>query len=134
MRPSFIFFTRSFLVFRARSAAAAASSSISSAACAGAGAAYPVAFVTACKAATCDGRELNLTASEFKILSALAARRGVVYSRDELLDLLYPAGETVVHKTVDFHVHNIRGKLGKARAGLLETVRGFGYRLKKSDA
>ncbi len=94
---------------------------------------YPVEIDTACKTATCDGRDLALTASEFKILAALAARRGVVYSRDELLDLLYPAGEAVVHKTVDFHVHNIRGKLGEARAGLLETVRGFGYRLKKSD-
>ena len=94
---------------------------------------YPLMVDTGCKTATCDGRELRLTPSEFKILAALAARRGIVHSRDELLDLLYPTGEAVVHKTVDFHIHNLRAKLGPDRAGLLETVRGFGYRLSKSD-
>ena len=117
---------------RTEPASQAAASGEGSEGSAGTGA-YPVEVDTACKTATCDGRDLALTASEFKILAALAGRKGVVYSRDELLDLLYPAGEAVVHKTVDFHVHNIRGKLGEARAGLLETVRGFGYRLKKSD-
>ena len=94
---------------------------------------HPIRIDMACKSASCDGVELDLTASEFKILAALAARKGVVYSRDELLDLLYPAGEAVVHKTVDFHVHNIRAKLGPKGAALLETVRGFGYRVRKAD-
>ena len=94
---------------------------------------HPIQIDMAGKSATCDGADLRLTASEFKILAALASRRGVVYSRDELLDLLYPAGEAVVHKTVDFHIHNIRSKLGPERAPLLETVRGFGYRVRKLD-
>ncbi len=94
---------------------------------------HPISIDAACKIATCDGADIRLTASEFKILAALAARPGVVYSRDELLDLLYPTGEAVVHKTVDFHIHNIRAKLGPKRAPLLETVRGFGYRVRKSD-
>jgi DNA-binding response OmpR family regulator len=93
---------------------------------------HPLRVDTACKSVTYKGRELELTPSEFKILAALAARKGVVYSRDELLDLLYPAGEAVVHKTVDFHVHNIRAKLGVEGAALLETVRGFGYRIRKA--
>lgn len=92
---------------------------------------HPIRVDLACKSATFDGRDLDLTPSEFKILAALVARKGVVYSRDELLDLLYPAGEAVVHKTVDFHVHNIRAKLGPKGAALLETVRGFGYRIRK---
>ena len=100
---------------------------------AAAGNAHPIRIDMDCKSATCGGAELDLTPSEFKILAALAARKGVVYSRDELLDLLYPSGEAVVHKTVDFHVHNIRAKLGPRGAALLETVRGFGYRVRKSD-
>lgn len=94
---------------------------------------HPIQIDMAGKCASCDGEKLDLTASEFKILSALSARKGVVYSRDELLDLLYPAGEAVVHKVVDFHIHNIRGKLGPEAAALLETVRGFGYRVRKLD-
>lgn len=94
---------------------------------------HPIRIDIAGKCAFFEGAELALTPSEYKILAALAARKGVVYSRDELLDLLYPAGEAVVHKTVDFHVHNIRSKLGADGADLLETVRGFGYRVRKLD-
>jgi DNA-binding response OmpR family regulator len=93
---------------------------------------HPIRVDTAGKCATFKDRELELTPSEFRILAALVARKGVVYSRDELLDMLYPAGEAVVRKTVDFHVHNIRTKLGPEGAALLETVRGFGYRIRKA--
>ncbi len=94
---------------------------------------HPIQIDKAGKCAFHEGAALGLTPSEFKILAALTARKGVVYSRDELLDLLYPAGEAVVHKTVDFHIHNIRSKLGAGGADLLETVRGFGYRVRKLD-
>ena len=66
-------------------------------------------------------------------MAALMRRPGVVFSRGELLDILYPRGESVVQKAVDVHIHNIRKKLGGDGAGLLQTVRSFGYRLARSD-
>ena len=89
---------------------------------------YPIQVDWDGKACTLKGRVLDLTQSEFVILSALVRRPGVVFSRDELIDLLYPKGGTVVPKAVDVHVHNIRAKLGREGAGLIETVRSFGYR------
>ena len=66
-----------------------------------------------------------------KVLDAAGAIRhaGVVFSREELLDILYPHGESVVQKAVDVHIHNIRKKLGDDGARFLQTVRSFGYRL-----
>jgi len=82
---------------------------------------------------TCSYRDrvLDLTQSEFVILSALVRRPGMVLSRDELIEALYPRGGSVVPKAVDVHVHNIRNKLGEEGAGLIETVRSFGYRAAK---
>ena len=73
---------------------------------------------------------LDLTPSEFKIVAALTARPGFVLSREQLLDLLYPDGESGTHKAVDVHIHNLRKKIGEPGAELLETVRGFGYRVR----
>jgi len=74
-----------------------------------------------------DGRDLKLTAAEWKILKALAARNGTVVSRERLLGegLEYLSAEGS-ERTVDTHVKNLRAKLGEA--GWIETVRGFGYR------
>jgi DNA-binding response OmpR family regulator len=94
-----------------------------------AGAGYPIQLDWAGKSATYEGEPLNLTQSEFKIMAALMRRLGVVFSREELLDILYPHGESVVQKAVDVHIHNIRKKLGDDGARLLQTVRSFGYRL-----
>ncbi|HHG89473.1 MAG TPA: response regulator transcription factor [Devosia sp.] len=89
---------------------------------------YPIQMDWECKSARFDGKELQLTQYEFKILGALTRRPGVVFSRDELLDLLYPTGASVVLKAVDVHIHNLRTKLGPQGAKLVQTVRGFGYR------
>jgi len=74
-----------------------------------------------------DGRELRLTAAEWKILSYLAAKAGTVVGRERLLgqslDYLVAEGS---ERTVDTHIKNLRAKLGDA--GWIETVRGFGYR------
>jgi DNA-binding response OmpR family regulator len=93
------------------------------------GASHPIQLDWACKSATYKDEPLNLTQSEFKIMAALMRRPGVVFSREELLDILYPRGESVVLKAVDVHIHNIRKKLGDEGAGLLQTVRSFGYRV-----
>ena len=89
---------------------------------------YPIRVDWDGKVCSFEGQDLDLTQSEFVILSALVGRPGVVFSRDELIDLLYPHGGTVVPKAVDVHVHNLRSKLGPEGAKLIETVRSFGYR------
>ena len=94
---------------------------------------YPIQMDWECKSARFDGKELELTHYEFKILSALIRRPGIVFSRDELLDLLYPSGGSVVQKAVDVHIHNLRAKLGPLGAKHLQTVRGFGYKVAKVE-
>jgi len=94
---------------------------------------YPIEMDWACKVARFEERELELTQYEFRILAALIRRPGVVFSRDELLDLLYPSGASVMPKAVDVHIHNLRTKLGPAGAKLLQTVRSFGYKAARQD-
>ncbi|MBN1837800.1 MAG: response regulator transcription factor [Spirochaetales bacterium] len=74
-----------------------------------------------------DGRDLQLTAAEWRILKTLAARPEIVVSRERLLgeSLEYLSAEGS-ERTVDTHVKNLRAKLGDP--GWIETVRGFGYR------
>lgn len=93
---------------------------------------HPIQLDWACKAATFKGQTLDFTQSEFKIMAALMRRPGVVFSREELLDILYPHGESIVPKAVDVHIHNIRKKLGDGCGQLVQTVRSFGYRIAKS--
>jgi DNA-binding response OmpR family regulator len=92
-------------------------------------ASHPIQLDWACKSAAYAGAPLDLTHSEFRIMAALMRRPGVVFSREELLDILYPHGESVVQKAVDVHIHNIRRKLGEEGARYLQTVRSFGYRI-----
>ena len=83
---------------------------------------------------TCDGRPLELTAAEYKLLHALMSAPGRVFSRDELLSRLYAHGETVIDRTVDVHIGHLRQKLGDDPAAprFILTVRGFGYRFAES--
>jgi len=76
-----------------------------------------------------DGEDLDLTATEYKLLVALAERRGRVQSRSQLLEQVWDAHPEIQTRTVDMHVQRLRNKLGEA-ADLLETVRGFGYRFR----
>jgi DNA-binding response OmpR family regulator len=77
------------------------------------------------------GREVALTRREFDLLAALAEHPGWVYDRDHLLLGVWGyAHADVETRVVDQHVANLRRKLEAAGAqGLLETVRGVGYRL-----
>lgn len=78
---------------------------------------------------TMSGREVELTATEFKLLLALAVRRGRVQSRAQLLEDVWEASSDVHTRTVDMHVQRLRSKLGP-EGDLIETIRGFGYRLR----
>jgi DNA-binding response OmpR family regulator len=73
------------------------------------------------------GKPIELTATEFKLLSVLAQRRGRVQSREQLLREVWEYNSLVDTRTVDTHMRRLREKLGPA-ARHLGTVRGVGYR------
>ncbi len=79
------------------------------------------------------GREVALTAIEYKLLLTLAERRGRVQSRPQLLETVWEAHPAIQTRTVDMHIRRLRAKLGPA-ADLIETVRGFGYRFRAPAA
>lgn len=76
-----------------------------------------------------QGRSLELTPNEFRLLHQLAAQPGRVYSRSQLLDLLHGEGRAVTERAVDSHVKNLRRKLEQAGAGSerIRSVYGVGY-------
>lgn len=76
-----------------------------------------------------DGLEIDLTPIEYRLLMLLAERRGRVQGRQQLLDAVWSAAPDLQTRTVDMHIQRLRGKLGAA-GDLIETVRGFGYRLR----
>lgn len=78
---------------------------------------------------TVDGREIDLTPTEFKLLLLLAERKGRVQPRNLLLETVWEAAPDIQTRTVDMHVQRLRAKLGPA-GDLIETVRGFGYRIR----
>ena len=73
-------------------------------------------------------KRVDLTAAEFKLLAALFRQPGRVFSRDELVGIVWGAETEIEIRTVDTHLRRLRGKLGSA-AEHIQTVRGFGYRL-----
>ncbi|MGZ5022969.1 MAG: response regulator [Chthoniobacterales bacterium] len=77
-----------------------------------------------------NGKSVRLTSVEFKLLSMLVLRRGRVQARDRLLNEVWGYESLIDTRTVDTHVRRLRKKLGKA-ADAIETVRGFGYRLRE---
>ena len=74
-------------------------------------------------------KKIELTATEFKLLSLLAQRRDVVQSRDALLRDVWDYDSSMDTRTVDTHMRRLREKMGAA-ARFLDTVRGVGYRFK----
>jgi two-component system phosphate regulon response regulator PhoB len=78
-----------------------------------------------------DGEVVDLTPTEFKLLLTLAERRGRVQGRGHLLETVWEAAPDIQTRTVDMHVQRLRTKLGSA-GDLIETVRGFGYRLRSA--
>ncbi|WP_028999820.1 winged helix-turn-helix domain-containing protein [Azohydromonas australica] len=80
----------------------------------------------ATRSVTLDGAPVQLSTREFDLLHALMLGAGRVLSRDQLEQQLYRWGQEVESNAVEVHVHHLRRKLG---AGLIQTVRGVGYRL-----
>ncbi|MBS2966324.1 response regulator transcription factor [Actinocrinis puniceicyclus] len=76
-----------------------------------------------------DGARVELTATEWGLLTALAAVPGRVYSRYELVNRVLGYEFSGYERTIDSHVKNLRHKLGSAGTEVIETVVGVGYRL-----
>jgi two-component system phosphate regulon response regulator PhoB len=77
--------------------------------------------------ASWKNKPIELTATEFKLLTLLAQRSGRVQSRDQLLRDVWEYDSLIDTRTVDTHMRRLREKLGAA-AKHLDTVRGVGYR------
>lgn len=79
-----------------------------------------------------DGEPLNLTMREFDLLAFLMRSPGEVFSREMLLRRVWGWDFDGGSRTVDVHVQTLRSKLG-AYSGLIQTVRGVGYRMRDND-
>lgn len=77
---------------------------------------------------TVDGEPVALTPTELRLLLELVGEPGVVLSRQTLLDRVWDYGEWGDTRVVDVHVQRLRAKVGAER---IETVRGFGYKLRR---
>lgn len=77
------------------------------------------------------GQPLELTPVEFRLLQALADSPGRVYSREQLLDRIYPDYRVVTDRTVDSHIKNLRRKLQEIAPDeeVIRSVYGVGYKL-----
>lgn len=80
-----------------------------------------------------DGKKVFLTLKEYDLLCLLIKKKGRVYTRDELLSLIWGYDFSGESRTVDVHIRTLRSKLGSC-GELIETVRGVGYRIgEKND-
>ena len=79
--------------------------------------------------ATMGEKPLDLTPSEFELLTALVRQPGRAFSRAELIDVALGDDAIVLERTIDVHIRALRKKL-EENADLIQTVRGIGYRLR----
>ena len=84
------------------------------------------------------GAPVTLTRQEFRLLALLVRTPGRVYTREQMLDRVWEDGGTVTDRTIDAHIKTVRRKLTEAAvadpvsaAGLIETVRGIGYKVRE---
>ncbi|MDN5925996.1 MAG: response regulator [Hyphomicrobiales bacterium] len=80
---------------------------------------------------TRGGQPVRLSRREFSILRALLDRPGQILSKSQLEDRLYGWQEEIESNAIEVHIHNLRAKLGP---GLVQTVRGVGYRMAETGA
>ena len=75
-----------------------------------------------------NGRKIEMTTTEFRILELLSSRKGIVFSRARILDHLWGDEKLIIDRAIDVHINHLREKLGDA-ASLIKCVRGVGYKL-----
>lgn len=76
---------------------------------------------------TVDGEPVGLTAKEYALLLYLVSNRGIVLSRDKILNEVWGYDSMVVDRTVDWQIKLLRNKLGSCR-DCIKTIRGVGYK------
>ena len=76
---------------------------------------------------TVDGAALELTAKEYALLQYLVENRGIVLSREQILNAVWSYDDSVVDRTVDWQIKLLRSKLGAYR-DCIRTIRGVGYK------
>nr|WP_320191727.1 response regulator [uncultured Desulfobacter sp.] len=77
-----------------------------------------------------NGTPVNLTLTEFQLLSFLASKKGWVFSRNQIVDAIHGTDYAVTDRSIDVVISGLRKKL-KPKAYVIETVRGVGYRYKE---
>lgn len=77
-----------------------------------------------------EGVEVKLTNTEFKILQCLIEKPGHVFNRSQLIEFALGKDVSVVDRTIDVHITNLRKKLGVI-GSQIESIRGVGYRIKE---
>lgn len=79
---------------------------------------------------TINKKRVDLTTTEFKLLSVLVSRIGWVFNRQQLLDEIWDYDRVVLDRTIDVHIRNLREKLGKY-GNYIKSMRGVGYKFEK---
>jgi DNA-binding response OmpR family regulator len=77
-----------------------------------------------------EGKRIELTSTEFKILKLFLSNKCKVFSRYDILDHIWGHDKIVLDRTIDVHIKNLRDKLGKA-GQFIKNIRGVGYKLEE---
>jgi len=80
-----------------------------------------------------EGKKINLTAMEFKLLHFLASQPGRVFTREQILNNVSSEDAYIIDRNIDVHIRSIRKKLDKQR-DLIETIHRVGYRFRDEEA
>lgn len=82
--------------------------------------------------ASLNGKRIDLTLTEFKLLQLLTKRPGWVYTRAQMLDYLWGNDKVVIDRTIDVHIKNLRDKI-RPYDVCIKPVRGVGYKYSRED-
>jgi two-component system response regulator PhoP len=94
----------------------------------------PLEVNTVTRVVRIDGKQIQLTAMEYRVLEYLALRRGALISKEELLEHLYDFNWERFGNVIEVYISGLRRKLeGAAGKRLIHNVRGLGYRLEQED-
>jgi len=79
-----------------------------------------------------DGKPINLTKTEFRILKHLIENMDKIMTRDKIINMLWSYGTDINDRTVDVHIKHLRDKLGDF-GKYIKTIRGVGYKFSLKD-
>lgn len=74
-----------------------------------------------------DGKKIDVTNTEFKLLELLMSKKGFVFSREKILDYIWE-DKDIFDRTIDVHIRHLRAKLGKF-GNIIKNIHGVGYKI-----